>query len=258
MVRSINVEEIKMKLNDIDYLKSLIMKKHGDDGTGRYVRPEEWNQLMMDIGYACNMTRVNGLDMPFSKDNFKYFLDGTVSKLFKESVCSASDNSFVRAYEGDKISSLAKLPNEVTTVIFSQDDLIDALENSMNFAIYFICKTGSFETATVVANKFAQRSFELDKLYHEELIRLKRNESKLQNLSLDRLNKEIERDDFLELREPLVEVIHNQNDKITELKNRRMICTKYAREALNEAGSHIAQRYSSKHSSQDNTTALKR
>ena len=250
-MNNFNIEEIRTKLNDSEYLLGLVKTMHGDDGTGFYTYPEEWSNLMISIHDIWNKAKNEGEMIPFSMDDFKLFLNGTVARIFKENAFNATGKTFAKAYECDKLSNLAWLPAEIGVHVFSQEDLIDALEAGMNLTVQHVCDTACSEVVAVLASKFMQRASILEKNYFDKTEILNKYVEDLQELKISRTKKSINREEFINMAKKLTNDISEQRDKISTLAIRKDNCMRHALYSSSIAANKITNQYTSQYNKEE-------
>lgn len=237
---SFNIEEIKIKLNDSDYLLGLVKKMHDDYGNCCYIYPEEWSSLMIGINEIWNKSKANGEMFPFSIDDFKLFLNGSVARIFKENAKKSTNNTFSEFYECDKLYNLAWLPTEIGVLVFAQDDLIDAMLDGINFSVHYICDTASSEVVTVLNNKFIEHVsiLENDRSFLNQILNKYNND--LEELKISRTNKNISREEFIINAKSLSKIIRELNNEIKLLSIRKNKCMQYALYSSSIAASKVS------------------
>ena len=223
-----NVQEIRDKLNNEEYLLGLVKKMHSNNENNLYDYPEEWSSLMISINEIWNKAKSNGEMIPFSIDDFKLFFNGTIATIFKENAKKASNNTFAKFYECDKLSNLAWLPTEIAVLVFSQNDLIDAILDGNNFIVSYICNTANSEVVTVLNSKFIEYGLilENDCSFLRRLLNKYYND--LEELKITRTNKNISREEFIPNAKSLSKIIREINNDIKLLSIKKNKCMQYA------------------------------
>ena len=223
------VEQVVMKLNDLEYLKGIIMTQSEN-------YPKELSEFIRDVQNICA-----NCDM----DNFHYFMDGTVAAMVKQSMLNAiqSGNSVLIGREGDKLSNLACLPEIIGVPFFIQSDMIDAVELIDNDVYLNHIANGSDMIAIVVSNNLLKKADSL----HDEVGK-KRNAYKDRLYDLDNLSQEIMRkhgdddeyeDDEVKAMNNLrqeVDALEKQYEDINRRKNRLETKGRYL---ISETSRHI-------------------
>lgn len=229
-----NIDELIKQIKNKDYLEKLILKKATNES---HEYPTEWYNLLNEIDKICNMSETRGEQIPFTEEDFVYFLDGTVAELLKKSISETKNTNYYK-YEIAKIDKLFLLPKEVKMVMFTQNDLLDAIELLGQFAEPVIESISNRE-GFILGNSFYNRSFELERNLENYEDEIKFFKGRLEKLSRD---KEISiRTGTFDINKHK-KIIEEIKEKIEELENlvhnlyfRKKTCQEYGKQALNRS-----------------------
>ncbi len=147
-----NIEETKAKLNDSNYLSNLILIH--DDLSFNY--PNEWSKFMISISQNISESINKNGSMPFVKSDFKFFIDGTVSKLFKNSLSTYNNKEKIEEVK-TKLAHLVYLPESISLILFSQDDMIDIISSLDNHGIIRVCSNLPTNVLTIIGGKLLKK-----------------------------------------------------------------------------------------------------
>lgn len=225
-------EELIGKITDYYYMRNLIMQNPPNDD---YSYPSELSELIHEISkYSADSILGN---QPLDRDAYKLFLDGSISKMFKESI---SRNQTNKIFELKKMSQLSNLPKEVSTELFMQDDMIDAMLLCRGDVFYSICASNP-QNCVAIASKLFERKKQLEESLYEEYDKkgeIMRKIEEKKEIEVTEEQKEIVKQELRSLKK----LLSMQERKIEDIKSEMWSLESRSTEILEYAQTSLVQK----------------